>query len=55
MNDKQTAALIAAGADPVLISKLTLIPAPVAAKVVEAAETVVEEAKKNRKSRKKGD
>lgn len=52
-NEKQIAALIAAGADPVLIGKIQQLPAPAKAKIVEAAEEVVEEIKE-RKGRKKG-
>lgn len=54
-NEKQIAALISAGADPVLVSKMTTFPAPRAAAPAKP-EPVVEEPKvKERKSRKKGD
>ena len=51
--EKQIAALISAGADPILISKIQQLPPPSVAKIVEAAEEIVEEVKKERKSRKK--
>lgn len=52
--EKQVAALIAAGADPVLVSKIQQLPAPKVAKIVAAAEEVAEEVIKERKGRKKG-
>ncbi len=52
-DDKHIAALIAAKADPVLISKFQRFPP--APKAVEVApEPVIEEAKKEKKIRKKG-
>ena len=49
--EKQIAALITAGADPVLISKMTQLPPAQPAKV---AEPVEEEPVKERKGRRKG-
>jgi hypothetical protein len=51
--EKQIAALIQAGADPVLIGKIQQLPIAAQAKIVEAAEEVVEEVKE-RKGRRKG-
>lgn len=50
--EKQIAALIQAGADPVLISKLRTFPPAVVAPIVEAAEEIVEEVKEKRGKRK---
>ena len=50
--EKQIAALIQAGADPVLISKLRTFPPPVVAPIVEAADEIVEEVKEKRGKRK---
>lgn len=52
--EKQIAALIAAKADPVLISKFQKLPAssPVVQKVVEAAVEIVEEVKKEKRRKK---
>ena len=50
--EKQIAALIQAGADPVLISKMRTFPPSVVAPIVKAAEEIVEEVKEKRKPRK---
>ena len=52
--EKQIAALIAAKADPVLISKFRTLPAssPVVQKVVEAAVEIVEVGKKEKRRKK---
>lgn len=50
--EKQIAALIQAGADPVLISKMRTFPPSVVAPIVKAAEEIVEEVKEKRKTRK---
>lgn len=52
--EKQIAALIQAGADPVLISKLKTFPETITKPIVKAAEEIVEEVtKEKRKNRKK--